>query len=79
MCSSDLTVLRDNSGTNIIVEQDTPKSPTKGGAAESAPKKKRVARVTKFEHGSKRKPATTYSKFELLAFFFTPFSSKFVT
>ena len=44
-----LTVLRDNSGTNIIVEQDTPKSPTKGGAAESAPKKKRVARVTKFE------------------------------
>ena len=44
-----LTVLRDNSGTNIIVEQDTPKSPTKGGAAESAPKKKRVTRVTKFE------------------------------
>ena len=44
-----LTVLRDNSGTNIIVEQDTPKSPTKGGAVESAPKKKRVARGTKFE------------------------------
>ncbi len=48
-----LTVLRDNSGTNIVVEQqpDKPKAPTKGGAAESEPKKKkaRATRVTKYE------------------------------
>ncbi|MCQ2291338.1 MAG: DNA topoisomerase, partial [Muribaculaceae bacterium] len=46
-----LTVLRDNSGTNIIVEQDKPKAPTKGGAAAGEPKKKkeRATRVTKFE------------------------------
>ncbi len=47
-----LTVLRDNSGTNIVVEpQDKPKPPTKGGATASEPKKKktRAPRVTKYE------------------------------
>ena len=45
-----LNVLRDNSGTNIAVEQDKPKTPTKGtGAKAEAAPKKRSARVTKFE------------------------------
>ncbi len=46
-----LTVYRDNSGTNIVVEQDKPKAPTKGGSAQGdAPKKKaRATRVTKYE------------------------------
>ena len=44
-----INVLRDNSGTNIIVEQDQPKRPKGGGTAASGEKKPRAKRVTKFE------------------------------
>lgn len=44
-----LTVLRDQSGTNIIVEQAPSKGETKKATAGDAPKKKRATRVTKLE------------------------------
>ncbi len=44
-----LNVLRDNSGSNIVVEQDKPQAPQGGAAQQAGGKSKRAKRITKFE------------------------------